>query len=384
MKQLPENKFVSIIKDQSIIIIPEFKLHSGIVLHDVSVAYKTWGKLNQKKNNVMLICNVYTGSADFTEIWSPLMIGKGKAFDTTKFFVFCANVLGSAYGTSSSLTINPDTGKLYGPTFPLTTPRDDVRLQKLVLESLGVKQVAICIGGSLGGMQVLEWALVGKQKDGDEEFVKTIVPIATCAKLSAWAIAWNEVQRQTIYNDPLYCNGFYDPENPPSKGLFIARMNALITYRSRNAFELNFGRDVKEPDHYDVNEPPFYQVQSYLNYQSDKFIKRFDANCYISLTHKLDNHDISNGRGGDINNVLKSINQPALILGLKEDVLFPISEQYNLAENIPNSEIVILGIEDGHCAFLNENDTLNNLILGFIKKHLGEIFDASIESEFEE
>ncbi|KAJ1954891.1 homoserine O- acetyltransferase, partial [Linderina pennispora] len=191
------NSFTALVDSQSILTLSEFTLESGITLHDVPVAYKTWGQLNAGANNCMVICHALTGSADVSDWWGPLL-GAGRAFDTSKFFVVCCNVLGSPYGTASPLTKNPETNKAYGPDFPLTSIRDDVKLHRTVLDLLGVKQVAICIGGSLGGMQCLEWAMFGP------EYVRVIVPIATCGKHSAWGISWGEAQRQAIYSDPNY------------------------------------------------------------------------------------------------------------------------------------------------------------------------------------
>jgi homoserine O-acetyltransferase len=230
-----ENPFSKIVEGQEIAIVPEFALESGDVLHNVPVAYKTWGRLNARANNCMVICHALTGSADVTDWWGPLL-GPGLAFDPTKFFIICINALGSPYGTASPCTKNPDTGEYYGPEFPLTTVRDDARLQKLIIDDLGVKQIAVVIGGSMGGMLVLEYAYFGK------EFVRNIIPLATCACHSAWAISWGEAQRQSIYSDPKYRDGYYPFDDPPAAGLGAARMSALLTYRSRNAFESKFGR----------------------------------------------------------------------------------------------------------------------------------------------
>ncbi|RHZ69540.1 hypothetical protein Glove_283g88 [Diversispora epigaea] len=448
-----ENKFSSMVNEQHIAIVPEFTLISGDTLHKVPVAYKTWGSLNRNKDNVMIICHALSGSADVADWWGPL-IGKGKAFDPTRFFIFCGNTLGSPYGSASPVTINPDTGSIYGPEFPLTTPQDDVRLHKIILDSMGINQVAICIGGSMGGMQVLEWAFLG------QEYVKTIAPIATSSKLSAWCISWNEAQRQSIYCDHKYCNGFYRDDEIPDTGLAAARMSALLTYRSRDSFESRFGRKLQDPrklsdvnnnNHFKVltpaetallihneghkseiisngtnsnnkNEenskennhnnnhnnnhknciknsnnndsiesidtkewalnknnhltaavPHTFSAQSYLRYQGDKFVKRFDANCYISLTRKMDSHDITKGRKGDTVDILRSIKQPTCVFGIESDGLFTISEQYELAEHIPNSKMIVIHSPDGHDGFLLEFDQINRHLLKFIREQLSDI-----------
>ncbi|KAJ3414490.1 homoserine O- acetyltransferase [Chytridiales sp. JEL 0842] len=397
----------NIVEGQTILKIHEFTLESGVVVKDMPVAYKTWGKLSDTASNVMVICHALTGSADVDDWWGPLL-GPGRAFDTDNFFIFCGNVLGSPYGSFSPLTINPATGKKYGPEFPLVSIRDDVRAHKFVLDTLGVKQVQYVIGGSMGGMQVLEWAFFGA------DYIKNIAPIATSGRHSAWCISWGEAQRQAIYSDPNYADGYYTPDKVPNQGLAAARMAALLTYRSRNSFEARFGRKTlpskpvesekaaavyhnegnKVRLHYSKGEqlpqdsdnsstttekkpqtpPPQQQVfsaQSYLRYQGDKFIKRFDANCYIALTRKMDTHDISRGRG-EFEKVLESLQQNALVIGIETDGLFTISEQYELSEHIPNSEIVIIHSFEGHDGFLLEFDQMNKHLSAFIKKRTPE------------
>ncbi|KAI8097041.1 homoserine O-acetyltransferase [Halteromyces radiatus] len=420
-----KNKLVNLIADQNITIIPEFTLETGVVLKDVPVAWKSWGKLNDNGDNCMVICHALTGSADVEDWWGPLM-GPRKAFDTTKFFIVCCNVMGSPYGSASPLTIHKETGERYGPEFPLASIRDDVRLHRLILDQLGVKQVAICIGGSMGGMQVLEWAFMGK------DYVRTIVPIATSGRHSAWGISWGEAQRQSIYSDPFYVDGYYPDDQPPSVGLSAARMSALLTYRSRDSFESRFGRKSADAKKYrnqvspsspreanrmihndghkntscpplspplktkingdegnghpvaTINDPPMptpfvFSAQSYLRYQGDKFIGRFDANCYIALTRKMDTHDLSRGRG-DYDTVLTTIQQPTLVIGIESDGLFTISEQYELADGIPGAEMIVIQSSDGHDGFLLEFDQINRHILKFEKDVLPDIYDKSVVS----
>lgn len=359
------------------------------------------------------------------------MIGPKRAFDPTKFFIICCNVLGSPYGSASPLTINPETGNTYGPEFPLVSIRDDVNLHRLILDDLGVKQVAICIGGSMGGMQVLEWAQLGK------EYVRSIVPIATSGRHSAWGISWGEAQRQSIYSDPSYgkvkasrgkdwscliyfvlAEGYYSEDSQPVVGLSAARMSALLTYRSRNSFESRFGRkaaDLKSPnrpsspaeanrmihndghrastvqtgtEHVTINDPPMpapfvFSAQSYLRYQGNKFVNRFDANCYIALTRKMDSHDLSRGREKSYHDILAETDQPALVIGIESDGLFTISEQYELAEGMADTEMVVIDSPDGHDGFLLEFDQINRHLLNFIKRVLPEIYSTNIISEQE-
>jgi homoserine O-acetyltransferase/O-succinyltransferase len=203
MMKLTENPFEKFVNEQTIEYLDEFQLESGKVLCNVPVAFKTWGKLNSEGTNCMVICHALSGSSDVQDWWGPLL-GPGKTFDTLKYFIFCGNVLGSPYGTASPCTIDPNTGNPYGPNFPLTTIRDDVRLHRMILDKLHVKQVEFCIGGSMGGMQVLEWSFYGI------DYVKNLIPLATSGRHSAWCISWGETQRQSIYSDPKYSKSVYN------------------------------------------------------------------------------------------------------------------------------------------------------------------------------
>ncbi|KAJ3400882.1 homoserine O- acetyltransferase [Chytriomyces hyalinus] len=398
-----DTSFGELIPGQSIHVLDKVVLEaSGAVLSNVPVAYKTWGKLNERGDNAMIICHALSGSSDVDDWWGPLL-GPRKAFDTDAFFIFCGNVLGSPYGSASPLTTNPDTGKPYGPDFPLTTIRDDVRAHKRVLDALGVKQVQYVIGGSMGGMQTLEWCFFGK------EYVKNIAAIATSGRHSAWCISWGEAQRQTIYSDPNYANGWYSNENPPKQGLSAARMSALMTYRSRNSFETRFGRKTmpnkaatgsqqihQEDTHLSTfhnttaavpssgsSAPKVFNAQSYLRYQGEKFVNRFDANCYIAITRKMDTHDISRGRG-EYDQVLSSIEQNALIIGIETDGLFTIAEQYELSEHIPNSEIIIIHSFEGHDGFLLEFEQMNKHLSSFIRRNTPELVGHTTGQDEEE
>lgn len=386
----------------------------------------------------MVICHALTGSSDVTDWWGPLL-GPGRAFDPSKFFIVCLNSLGSPYGSASACTLNPDTGTYYGPEFPLVTIKDDVRIHKLVLDDLGVKQIAAVIGGSMGGMLVLEYAFFGP------DYVRCIVPLATSACHSAWGISWGETQRQSIYSDPKYDDGYYSFDDPPVVGLSAARMAAMLTYRSRNSFEAKFGRTTPDPkdrrvvtnnvnrrepstshehrwavhnhghfhgkklgrdsksdsipesdstidpasDTKSSPEPPidpnpahkkpvhhFFSAQSYLRYQGQKFVQRFDANCYISITRKLDSHDISRGRGNDIPAALATIQQPTLVIGISSDNLFTFAEQQKLAQHIPHAELKEIESQEGHDAFLLEFADINHYIFEFLKKTLPDLLDV--------
>ncbi|KAK4240882.1 Alpha/Beta hydrolase protein [Achaetomium macrosporum] len=444
----PENPFAALIPDQQIAVIPSFTLESGVTLYNVPVAYTTRGTLSPNGDNVMVICHALTGSADVADWWGPLLGGPGRAFDTSRFFVVCMNSLGSPYGTASPVTAKDgDVSKgRYGPEFPLTTIRDDVRLHKMLLDDLGVKQVAAVIGGSLGGMFVLEWAYLGK------DYVRCIVPIATSSRHSAWGISWGEAQRQSIYADPKYEDGYYSFDDPPSTGLGAARMAALLTYRSRNSFEARFGRNIPDPSrrqtirerptpatpseaHFHIHNdghkwtrspsrqssqggeqapkhehagdpsspdpqfhgpkngsssltggevmPPtgstYFSAQSYLRYQGEKFVKRFDSNCYIAMTRKLDTHDVSRGRAATVAEALAMIEQPTLVLGIESDGLFTFAEQEELAEHIKNARLERIDSPEGHDAFLLQFEQVNHYILGFLREMLPDIMSRDAE-----
>ncbi|KAG9016276.1 homoserine O- acetyltransferase [Tulasnella sp. 427] len=463
-------KFAQLISSQSLRVVPSFTLESGVTLREVPVAYKTWGTLNEAKDNVMIICHAFTGSADVEDWWGPLM-GPGKAFDPRRFFIVCLNTMGSPYGSASPVTVNPDTGELYGPEFPLTTIRDDVRLHKIILDDLGITSVAVVVGGSMGGMAVLEWPLCTPS-----DYVRHIVPIATSARHSAWCISWGETQRQSIYSDPDYQDGYYDPvDGQPRSGLSAARMAALLTYRSRDSFETRFGRKpqiakvVQKSVHQDVLTPPdspptpaqealavhndgqrtpisarhrefghartasssslatpalpptpspstpstsstpsiprqprkIFTAQSYLRYQGDKFISRFDANCYIHITRKLDTHDIAYGRSraglndnalpdgsaetdahsGDLAAVLSTLPKGALVISIETDGLFTPSEQKEIASHIPDARLVTIPSPDGHDGFLLEFEKMDEHISGFLKERLPELYAIEVSEE---
>lgn len=441
------NPLAKLVHNQRIVEVPELELESGVTIRNFPIAYKTWGTLNEKGDNCIVICHALTGSSDVSDWWAPLL-GKDKAFDPSRFFIICLNSMGSPYGSFSPLSLNKETGQSYGPEFPLCTVRDDVRAHRIVLDSLVVSSVACVIGGSMGGMFALEWTvLFGK------DYVKNLVALATSARHSAWCISWSEAQRQSIYSDPKYLDGYYSFEDPPVSGLSAARMSALLTYRSRNSFESKFSRKVPSVSqqqksgnrsvtdqpisisehsvsiHNDGNKSQinsqnflykkqgsfssqssresrdciasassvtslssataemkevkpvqtYFSAQSYLRYQGAKFISRFDANCYIAITRKLDTHDLARARPEyeeDITEVLRSIRQPSLVIGIKSDGLFTLQEQEFLAEYIPHSHLEKIKSGEGHDAFLLEFELINSLIIEFLKKNVKEIMEG--------
>ncbi|RAH65876.1 homoserine O-acetyltransferase [Aspergillus aculeatinus CBS 121060] len=348
--------------------IPNLSLEFGGSLKNVPVSYTTLGSLSPSKDNAIVICHALSGSAEVGVWWRSLLeYGAGAALDPSKHFIICMNCLGSPYGTASPLTDRDGDASLgpYGPDFPLTSIRDDVRLFRKVLDRLGVVRIQSVIGGSMGGMHVLEFAHFGT------EYVKSIIPIATSASYSAWGIGWGEMQRQCIYIDPRFRDGRYSRNDPPKQGLAAARMAAMLSYRSQKSFQTRFGRKVHdgaiETTAKESQLAPL-AVQSYLQYQGTKFVDRFDANCYIALTHKLDTHDISRDRSPTVQDSLATIKQPALILSIETDVLFTIEEQLQLHRWIPNSIHRAIISDDGHDGFLLETDQINRFIGSFLKR----------------
>ena len=336
------------------------ELESGTVVRDVPVAYRTWGTLDAEATNVVVVCHALTGSADASDWWDGL-IGPGRPLDTERFFVICPNVIGSPYGSLSPLTHDPATDRPYGPDLPRATIRDTVRLHRRLLWRLGVEQVAAVIGGSMGGMQVLEWSFYGS-------FVRALIPIAVGGRHTPWQIGWSEAQRQAIAADPNWNEGRYTDDAPPTDGLAAARMMAMVAYRSHASFQQRFGRQL-QPE----NGSPFegrqpFAVESYLRYQGQKLIDRFDANCYVALTEQMDTHDVARGRGA-YRDVLASIEQPTLVVGIDSDVLYPLAEQEELAEALPNATLKVLSSPHGHDAFLIEQDTLGGFIRPFLRDH---------------
>jgi homoserine O-acetyltransferase/O-succinyltransferase len=331
-----------------------FQLESGEVLLGVEVAHRTWGQLNSSRDNAVLICHALTGSADADDWWEPLF-GAGKIFDPEVNFIVCSNVLGSCYGTTGAVSINPRTNQPYGASFPKITIRDMVNLQAVLVKVLSIERLKLVIGGSLGGMQVLEWALLYP------DLVDAIAPTAVSGRHSAWCIGLSEAQRQAIYADPSWKNGNYTRLEPPSKGLAVARMMAMSTYRSWSSFEHRFGR---ERNSYDLEEN--FAIANYLRYQGEKLVQRFDANTYINLTHAMDSHDVSRGRGS-FNNVLSSVKQRTLVVAIDSDILYPPCEQEELAALIPDAKLVWLSSLDGHDGFLIDMGELNDLVVSFLK-----------------
>ena len=332
----------------------EFKLESGITLKNAQVRYNVFGELNAAKDNVIVVCHALTGNSSLDEWWAPLL-GPDLPFDTSKYAVVCANVLGSCYGSSGPQSINPDTGKAYGNDFPDVTIRDTVALHmQMVKNQLGAKKITAVIGGSMGGMQALEWAIQG------EDFINGAMVIGCGPEHTAWQLAISEVQRQAIYADPNWNNGNLDPKNPPEAGLAVARQMAMISYRTNSAYDRKFGRDVDD-------KSGKFQVRRYLEYQGIKFLSRFDAVTYVKLTEQMDSHDVTRGRG-ELKDVLSAIHAKCALMAMDSDILYPASATEEMSKMIPNSTYDTINTQEGHDGFLLEYDQVGNAVKSFLEK----------------
>lgn len=362
-----------------------FKFESGEEISPVQVAYQTYGTLNQKGTNAILvnhaltgnahaagtICEIETDSSSNPDLlkkysviskgkvgWWNELIGNGKLFDTSKYFIISSNILGSCYGTTGPVTIKNMFNRNYGVDFPTVTVRDMVKVQKKLLDYLGVKKLVTAVGGSLGGMQVLEWSIMYP------EMLESIIPIATSAQHSPWAISLNQAARQAIENDPNWNNGHYKEQ--PVVGFSLARKIAMISYRSIDSFENKFSRERKD-ENKKLEKNNIFQIESWLNHHGVKLNDRFDANTYLCLSHAMDLHDVAYNRG-NLDNILGNINIKALCIGISTDILYPASEQKQIAELIPNSEYAEINSVHGHDAFLIEFKQMENIIKPFIEK----------------
>lgn len=363
MHVVPQNKVLTYTFDS-------LALQRGGQLDSVTIAYETWGRMNATRDNVILLTHALTGNSHAHDVedpdnskvawWNPL-VGPGKFFDTSRYFVVCSNIIGGCSGSTGPSSLSPLTGRPYGMRFPVVTIRDMVNAQHALLEYLGVRSLAMVAGGSIGGQQALEWAV------SYPEMVRKVVVVAASAAVSAQAIAFNEVSRQSIMADPAWQCGDYAPGHGPTTGLSIARMLAMITYQSEESMELRFSRQPVRCEA--VTTPTFspelggrFDVENYLYHQGDKLAQRFDANSYLYLSRAMDLYDVSEGYAS-LEEALRRIRSKALFVGIRSDFLFPAAHVRWLANKVQSvggdARYVELDSPHGHDAFLKEWSLMN-------------------------
>jgi homoserine O-acetyltransferase len=346
-------------------------LDCGAVLAPVEVAYETYGELNSAKSNAILIEHAFSGDAHAAGVsqvdgkpgWWDNMIGPGKAFDTSKYFVICANILGGCKGTTGPQSINPETGCPYAMQFPVITMSDVVRLQKMLVEHLGITRLLSVAGGSMGGMQALEWAVAFP------DAVASAIPIATTSRHSAQQIAFNEVGRQAIRADPDWDDGNYYGKKPPARGLAVARMVGHITYMSDDSMREKFGRRFQDKDEALPDFSKIFEVESYLRYRGSQFVDRFDANSYLYITKAMDFFDIANGHAS-LAAALERVKARFLVLSFTSDWLYPTYQSLEIVSALRgrNRDVAFCELPSnyGHDAFLVDVGEQTELVRGFL------------------
>lgn len=334
-----------------------FVLESGVTLPGYHLAYTTHGKLNREGDNVVWIFHALTANSNPLEWW-PGLVGEGKFFDPARHFIICVNKPGSPYGSISPLSTNPDTGQPYLHKFPVFSIRDMIRTYKHLREYLGINRVFLGLGGSTGGMQVLEWAIE------EPDLFEHIVPIATNAVLSPWGVAFNASQRMAIEADQTWLE---DRPDAGQKGLAAARSIALLSYRHYNGYDITQPRDKAFVE---LGQEVSYAADNYQRYQGLKLVNRFNAICYYRLTQSMDSHDVGRNRGSIIK-ALQRIKAKTLVIGISSDLLYPIEEQEFLQQNIYGAQLLNIASDFGHDGFLLEYDKIESALRRFIEEKSG-------------
>ncbi len=315
-----------------------FTLENGFVLPQLQITYHTYGRLNAAKNNVVWVCHALTASSDCADWWKGL-VGEGHFINPDDYFIICANIIGSCYGTTGPASTNPLTGKPYYSDFPTITIRDMVNAHILLRKYLGIERIHLLMGGSMGGYQALEWCVMEKDR------IEQLFLIATSPSESAWGVAVHTAQRLAIEADTTWRN---HAANAGANGLKAARAIGMLTYRNYGIFQdTQTDPDPEKIDH--------FKASSYILYQGEKLVKRFNAFSYWLLTKSMDSHHLARGRGGDLIRVLNDIHQPTLIIGIKSDILCPLDEQRFMATHMPNTSLIAIDSAYGHDGFIIES-----------------------------
>ncbi len=349
------------------------QLECGRALGPIDVAFETYGELNAQASNAVLVCHALSGDAhaagyhsasDRKAGWWEQMIGPGKGIDTNQYFVISSNVLGGCSGTTGPSSINPATGEPWGLAFPVVTVEDMVKVQKRLVEHLGVTQLLAVVGGSMGGMQALEWAVRYPER------VLAVVPLATTARQSAQSIAFDAVGRAAIQRDPGFNGGRYHAAGQPDGGLAVARMLAHITYLSEQSMHAKFGRELRSADHYAYDFGAEFSVETYLDHQGQSFVERFDANSYLYITKALDYYDLTR-RSGSLAAALRDVQSRFLVISFSTDWLFTSQQSRDIVDALlaNQKDVSYVDIDSplGHDAFLLEPEILSRLIGGFLR-----------------
>lgn len=348
------------------------KLECGRTLGPVTLAYETYGKLNAAKDNALLIEHALSGDAHAAGYhsrledkpgWWDLMIGPGKPFDTDQYFVICSNILGGCKGSTGPSSIDPETGEPFGTNFPVITIGDMVEAQRRLIDFLGIQRLYAVAGGSMGGMQVLEW--VARYP----EYVARAIPLATTASLSAQAIALDEVGRQAIMSDPDWLGGKYYGVTTPHRGLSLARMVGHITYLSEQSMDQKFARRLQDREDYSYDFETDFQVESYLKYKGDSFVQRFDANSYLYITKAMDYFDLARAHGS-LEKAFERSDADFLVISFSSDWLFPTQQSREIIRALRHNHLNVISSEVktdyGHDAFLLEGEQIGWLIRHFL------------------
>lgn len=328
-----------------------FQLESGEEFDCIDIAYHTYGTLSSEKDNVVWVCHALTANSDVADWW-PHTVEKGCFLDPDKYFVVCANILGSCYGSTGPMSINPATGKPYYATFPTVTMRDIVKAHQILAKHLGIGEIFALIGSSVGGFQASEWAVA------EPERFKRLALIATEAYASPWAIAIDETQRMAIMADKTYGS---ESADAGKDGLAAARAIGLLTYRGGKGYNIS-QRDSNESMEAVI---PQHRAVSYQQYQGEKLVRRFDAYSYMSILNSFDTHNVGRGRGG-LENALATLKMPTLVLGITTDLIFPPEDLKGLCSRLGNAEYKELTSDFGHDGFLVEHEKLNRIMKIFM------------------
>jgi homoserine O-acetyltransferase len=352
-----------------------FHLEGGGHLNSVELAYETWGELAPGADNAILVCHALTGDSHVAgragnghpvEGWWDPLVGPGRALDTDRYFVVCANVLGGCQGSTGPASPDPDSGKPYGSSFPVISIRDMVRSQAVLADQLGIARWRCVVGGSMGGMQVLEWGVMYPER------CASLVPIATTVSATAQQIAYSSIQRNAIALDPNWRGGDYydaDEGEGPHRGLALARSLAQVTYRSDSVFNERFGRQVVESDTFDLWHR--FSVEGYLDYHGLKLVRRFDANSLLLIAKAMDLHDVGRSRGG-VEAALSRIRCPVRTMSIDSDALYPPYQQHLICDVLQSlgtpSDDVSINSPHGHDAFLIETDQVGAALTDFLRQ----------------